>query len=62
MDSRSTSLTVKLLFGSYGLVGTPTFSTRTKAHRMVGYSAVIYPVNTFENGDFKLGCESVRLD
>ena len=51
------SLDVKVLFGNLSLVRAPAFSSRTKALQMAGYSPG-YLVNTYENGDFNLGCKS----
>ena len=48
---------------SYGLVGTPTFSTRTKApHQMVGYSAVNQSILLKMATSSYVGCESVRVE
>ena len=51
------SLDVKILFGNLSLVRAPALSYRTKALWMAGYSPG-YPVNTSENGNFNLGCDS----
>ena len=51
------SLEVKFLFGNLSSVSPPALSSRTEVLRMAGYSPG-YPVNTSENGDFNLDCES----